>query len=102
VRRLAAAWPRLPSRSFVFSTAGIAGLASWWHGSLIRLLERRGSKVIGQFCRPGWDTVGPLWLIGGLNRGHPSAEDLAQAAEFGRCLRWALEFEPSRSTDILT
>lgn len=86
LRRLVADWPKVPPRSFVFSTAGISSLASWWHGSLVRLLRRRGSEVIGQFSCPGFDTFGPLWLIGGLHRGRPDERDLARAAEFAKGL----------------
>jgi flavodoxin len=86
LRRLVATWPTVPRKSFVFSTAGISSLASWWHGSLVRLLRRRGSDVLGEFSCPGFDTFGPLWLIGGLHRGRPSKHDLARAAEFAKGL----------------
>ncbi len=86
LRQLVATWPKVPLKSFVFSTAGISSLSSWWHASLVWLLRRRGSEVIGEFSCPGFDTVGPLWLIGGLHRGRPSEHDLARAAEFARSL----------------
>jgi flavodoxin len=86
LRRLVTTWPRVPPKSFVFSTAGISSLASWWHGSLVRLLRRRRSEVVGQFSCPGFDTFGPLWLIGGLHRGRPSEADLARAAEYAQGL----------------
>ncbi|MGE5195570.1 MAG: flavodoxin domain-containing protein [Deltaproteobacteria bacterium] len=86
LRRLVANWPKAPARSFVFSTAGTSSLATWWHGSLVRLLRRRGSEVMGEFSCPGFDTFGPLWLIGGVHRGRPSEQDLARAAEFANGL----------------
>ncbi len=86
LRRLVANWPKVPARSFVFSTAGTPSLASWCHGSLTRLLRHRGSQVIGEFSCPGFDTFGPLWLIGGINRGRPGEQDLARAAEYARGL----------------
>jgi hypothetical protein len=82
LRRLVARWSNVPPKSFVFSTAGIPSLASWWHGSLVRLLRRRGSVVIGEFSCPGFDTFGPLWLIGGLHRGRPNEADFARATAF--------------------
>jgi flavodoxin len=81
----------MPEHCFVFSTAGIASLSALWHRSLIRQIRRRGSEVIGQFCSPGWDTVGPLWLFGGLHRRRPDANDLSRAADFGRGLRAKLQ-----------
>lgn len=78
--------PLLPGRCFVFSTAGLAFLRPLWHQSLLRRLCQRHCDVVGQLSCPGWDTVGPLALIGGLRRGRPNAKDLAAAAEFGRRL----------------
>ena len=86
LRRLVANWPKVPARAFVFSTAGMSSLATWWHGSLVRLLRRRGSEVIGEFSCPGFDTFGPLWLIGGVHRGRPSEQDLARAAKYAKGL----------------
>lgn len=91
LRRLVATWPKLPVKSFVFSTAGISSLASWWHSSLKRSLRRRGSEVLGEFSCPGLDTVGPLWLIGGLHRGRPNDDDLARAAAFAKNLLVSLK-----------
>jgi flavodoxin len=99
LRRLVASWPKVPPKSFVFSTAGISSLASWWHGSLVRLL-RRGSEVIGEFSCPGFDTFGPLWLIGGLHRGRPNEADLARAAEFARGLLTSLGGSVSGETPL--
>jgi flavodoxin len=81
----------MPARCFVFSTAGIASLASLWHRTLIRQIRRRESEVVGQFCSPGWDTVGPLWLFGGLHRCRPDEKDLSRAAQFARDLRAKFE-----------
>lgn len=86
LRRLVANWPKVPAKSFIFSTAGTASLAAWFHGSLRRLVRRRGSEVVGEFSCPGFDTFGPLWLIGGIHRGRPNKQDLARAAEFAKGL----------------
>ena len=81
----------LPPRCFVFSTAGISSLSGLWHRSLVRQIRRRGSEVVDQFCCPGWDTVGPLWLFGGLHRRRPDQNDLTRAAQFAKDLRAKLE-----------
>jgi flavodoxin len=86
LRDLIRQMPSLPDRAFVFSTAGIASLALVWHKSLIRRLRRRGSEVVGQFCCPGWDTVGPLRLFGGIHTKRPNEDDLRRAANFARSL----------------
>ena len=80
--------PHAPTRprAFVFSTSGLACLSSLWHLEPKRLLRRRGFDIVGEFSCRGFDTVGPLWLIGGLNRRHPDAADLARAEQFARAL----------------
>jgi flavodoxin len=77
----------MPPRCFVFSTAGISSLSKLWHRSLVQQIRCRGSEVIGQFSAPGWDTVGPLWLLGGLHRRRPDENDLSRAAQFATGLR---------------
>ncbi|XZE32950.1 hypothetical protein SH501x_003721 [Pirellulaceae bacterium SH501] len=84
VLRFAEESPYLPNKCFVFSTAGIRWIYRLWHYPLVRILENRGCEVIGQFCSPGWDTVGPLKYIGGIHRGRPKARDLEQARQFAR------------------
>ena len=38
--------------------------------------------IVGEACYPGWDTVGPLRWFGGIQRGHPNANDLEHARQF--------------------
>jgi flavodoxin len=72
--------------AFVFSTAGLPSLWRLWHWQSKSQLSRKGFEVVGEFCCRGFDTVGPLWLLGGLNRGHPDERDLANAAAFAQRL----------------
>lgn len=74
-----------PTRlAFVFSTSGLPFLAKLWHAPLKRLLARKGFDVVGEFACRGFDTWGPLWLAGGLNRRHPDEHDLQRAQAFAR------------------
>lgn len=75
---------RLPA--FIFSTAGSPSLHRLAHWGMRRRLSKAGFDVIGEFNCPGFDTFGPLRLVGGLNRGRPNEMDLARAAEFARTL----------------
>ena len=68
--------------AFVYSTSGLPFLSAIYHRPLVRALERRGFEVVGEFACRGHDTFGPLWLMGGINRKHPDADDLARAASF--------------------
>ena len=76
--------PRKPA--FVFSTSGLPMLARLWHRDVRRLLGRKGFAVAGEFACRGFDSWGPLWFVGGLNRSHPDDRDLARAQEFARRL----------------
>jgi flavodoxin len=79
--------PQITRPSFVFSTSGLPMLWRLWHWPLKSCLARKGFRVLGEFHCRGFDTFGPLWLLGGLNRRHPDARDLNAAREFAENLR---------------
>jgi len=60
-------------------------LIPWMGMSSVRdRLRHKGYKVLGDFNCRGFDTVGPLRFLGGLNRGRPNHGDLARAKLFAR------------------
>jgi flavodoxin len=73
-------------KAFVFSTSGLPFLRSLWCRPLKAELARKGFDVVGEFHCRGFDSWGPLWLAGGINRSHPDAHDLGRAAEFARVM----------------
>ena len=73
-------------RAFIFSTAGLPSLRRLWHWPMRKNLSKVGFDVIAEFCCRGYDTVGPLAFVGGLNRAHPNEADLAEAVKFARKL----------------
>ena len=78
---------RLPdvtgTAAFTFSTSGFGRAQSRpWQSSLDDLLLRKGYQVVGSFACTGYDTWLPLRLVGGINKGHPDASDLAHARLF--------------------
>ena len=75
-------WDKAPDRVFIFSTAGLPFLRMLQHSPLKRRLTRKGGSIVGEFCCRGWDTVGPLWLMGGINRKRPNAGDFSRAGRF--------------------
>lgn len=81
VRRLPVV-PAAGRQAFVFSTSGLPFLAPMWHAPLARELRRRGFRTVEGFACRGFDTWGPLWLAGGLNRRHPDDRDLRRARDF--------------------
>lgn len=76
----------LPSYGFVYCTAGIRTLGRLWNLPLIRSLKKKNVVVLGQFCAAGWDTFGPLKLMGGLHRGRPHRKDLQRAGRFAQTM----------------
>lgn len=86
VDRLAA---RDRGRAFVFSTSGLPETPlRRYTRTLSQSLADRGFDVVGPAfgCR-GLDTMGPLALVGGLNKGAPTTNDLAAAQAFARRIR---------------
>lgn len=69
---------------FIFTTSGLPVLAKLWHWPLKKMLAAKGYDVIAEFTCRGFDTWGPLWLAGGLNRRHPDEHDFARAREFAQ------------------
>ena len=57
-------------------------MAKIWHWPLRRVLSRKGFSIIGEFTYRGFDTWGPLWLAGGINKHHPDGHDLERAGRF--------------------
>lgn len=76
-----------PRKAFVFSTAGLPFLSWWFHAALRGILRNRGCELVGDFCCGGWDTVGPLKWLGGIERSHPNAKDLERAEAFARSIK---------------
>jgi flavodoxin len=74
--------PEPTTPAFVFSTSGLPWLAWIWHRPVRRLLGRKGFRVVGEFSCGGFDTWGPLWLLGGLNKKHPDDSDLNRGRRF--------------------
>lgn len=74
--------PEPTTPAFVFSTSGLPWLSWFWHRPLRRLLAQKGFRVLGEFSCGGYDTWGPLWITGGLNRTHPDERDLERARRF--------------------
>ena len=53
------------------------------YGEQIRqIAEETGSRFLGKFGCKGYNTYGPWQLIGGMNKNHPNAEEMAKAEAF--------------------
>jgi flavodoxin len=72
--------------AFIFSTSGLPFLSWLWHRSVRSRLRRKGFNLLAEFHCRGFDTVGPLRFLGGLNRSHPNERDLENAAHFAHAI----------------
>ncbi len=83
---LVARMPASPGKeAFVFSTSGYGTTKP--NEKLIKELEAKGFKVIGNFACKGLDTAGINKLYGGAAKGRPNEEDLQAARVFARNLK---------------
>ena len=85
---------KLPStnkKAFIFSTSGrtegkIMNTENF-HKSLKAILTAKGFNIVGEFNCAGFDTFGPLKLVGGISKGRPNQEDLKKAEDFANNLK---------------
>ena len=47
-----------------------------------KVVEERGAKCLGTYGCRGFNTYGPLKLIGGMNKSNPNEDELKAAVEF--------------------
>jgi flavodoxin len=90
---LAEALPPAPGRKvFIFSTSGVSrekapGLHEEDpHKALRERLVAKGCEIVGEFNCVGYNDNSFLFLIGGINKGHPNAKDIALAEAFADSL----------------
>lgn len=75
---------------FIFSTSGAKnGLK--YHKALRKILEKKNCCIIDEFNCIGWDSFGPLKLVGGLNKDRPNENDFKLAQLFAQTLRQKIE-----------
>lgn len=77
-------------KAFLFSTYGAPAFIANRefieknHQQIREKLRLKGYNVVGEFGCAGWNTNSFLNYFGGLNKGRPNAEDLANAEAFAR------------------
>jgi len=79
-------------RGFIFSTSGIGNAGnmvhnirlgiSHYHVPLRKKLAAKGLDIRGEFNCRGFDTAGPLKIIGGIRKGRPDKRDIKRARTF--------------------
>lgn len=76
-------------QAFIFSTSGLKKmpLMNGAHRHFKTMLESKGFSVTDEFDCRGFDTYGPLKILGGINRGRPNMDDIKDAADFAKRVR---------------
>lgn len=73
---------QIPSgkRAFLLYTCG--NPSAGYVKSITKTLEANGVKVLGNYGCRGYDTYGPFKLVGGIAKGHPTQQEISDAAAF--------------------
>lgn len=65
---------------FLITTAGNTNKGNF--KSIEAIINEKKCRVVGRFQCKGFDTYGPMKLIGGINKDRPNDEDLKAAVDF--------------------
>lgn len=76
----------LPENKEVFFLYTCARPSPRFTASIAAAARRKGAQILGEYGCRGFNTYGPWKLVGGMNRNHPSQEELAGAVAFFRSL----------------
>ena len=61
------------------------------YAGIEKIAENKNALIIDKFGCNGWDSFGVFALVGGSQKGHPNANELAEAVQFYRDLvHWIL------------
>ncbi len=72
----------LPQNRQVFFLYTCASVRQGFTRTLREEARKKQAVILGEYGCKGFNTYGPWKLIGGMNKGHPSAEEIADAVRF--------------------
>ena len=72
----------LPTGKDVFYIATAGNPTKNCFNSIVDIAMEKHSKEIGRYICKGFDTFGPFKLVGGLQKGHPTDEEIQEAVKF--------------------
>jgi flavodoxin len=72
----------VPSGKKVFFIYSCGNNNKDYSKSLRTALEEKGCISLGSYGCSGYDTYGPLKLVGGINKGHPDESEISGAVDF--------------------
>jgi flavodoxin len=78
---------QINKKVFIFSTSANTENAPKFHSLLREKLQSKGYTIAGEFNCAGFNTWGPLKLVGGTKKDRPNSDDLKHAEEFALMLK---------------
>jgi len=72
----------LPEAKKVFFLYTCGSKHKVYTNAAAKIANARNCRILGEYGCLGFDTFGPFKLIGGIAKGHPNANETAQAIEF--------------------
>lgn len=76
----------LPLEKEVFFIATAGNPTKSCFNSIAAVTEEKHAKELGRYISKGFDTYGPFKLVGGLQKGHPTEDEIQGAVEFYKSL----------------
>ena len=75
-----------PTGKDVFFIATAGNPTKNCFNAIAKVTESKHCKEIGRYICKGFDTYGPFKLVGGIQKGHPTAEEIQAAVDFYKTL----------------
>ena len=72
----------LPKNKKVFFIYTCGRVSAAHTNDIRKIAEETHAEILGEYGCVGFDTFGPLKLIGGMRKGHPNAEEVRGAVKF--------------------
>ena len=76
----------LPENKRVFFLYTCARVSCRFTETIKTAARKKGAVILGEYGCRGFNTYGPWKMIGGMNKSHPSAEELQGAVRFFKSL----------------
>ena len=73
---------KLPEGMPVFFLYTYGAKKEGYTQAITAAVKKRDAQVLGEFGCFGFNTFGPFKLVGGIAKGHPDSDDLANAVAF--------------------
>lgn len=73
---------QLPAEKRIYALYTCAQDREKYGGQIEEIAGRMGCRYMGKLGCKGYNTYGPWKLIGGMNKGHPNADDLERVCLF--------------------